>query len=144
MGINDKTQIVGKYALNPNIPNDDHAFLWQNNGFIDLGSLGGGGSIAYAINNAGTVVGSSQTPDLNTRAFVWNDANHNGISDPGEMVQLSDYGLSSAAYNVDQAGAIEGFALKPNFHREASIWINGVRTALANIAGDTDAEAWAR
>jgi probable HAF family extracellular repeat protein len=39
---------------------------------ISLGHLGGGGTVAQAINNGGQVVGSSRTQDGVTHAFVWN------------------------------------------------------------------------
>src|SRR5262245_24435684 len=40
----------------------EHAFFWdESNGMIDLGTLGGSRTFAYAMNDAGQVVGKSQT-----------------------------------------------------------------------------------
>jgi len=54
--INNAGQVAGYSCLNVD---NIHTALWQPNGaMLDLGTLpGGGNSFAYAINNAGQVVG---------------------------------------------------------------------------------------
>lgn len=48
-----------------------HAFVYQNCQSRDLGHLGGGRSVAAAINNNGTIVGRSQQPGGRWRAFAY-------------------------------------------------------------------------
>lgn len=71
-GINDHGQVVG-FAGND-------AALWTNGVLTDLGNLGGF-SIAYGINNNGTIVGSADVPPYSSAAVVW----INGV-----MYQLAD------------------------------------------------------
>ena len=51
--VNDSGQIAGDYL------GGNYAFLYSGGSSIDLGSLGGFNSKAYAINGTGTVVGGS-------------------------------------------------------------------------------------
>ncbi|ABD10561.1 hypothetical protein CcI156_03770 [Frankia sp. CcI156] len=49
-----------------------HAVVWRGRRIIDLGTLGGRGSLATAVNNRGQAVGSARLPDGGTRAARWN------------------------------------------------------------------------
>lgn len=65
--INDLGQIVGSSSTSPqglyaSMPL--HAVTWINNTIQDLGTFGGPGSIAYSINNAGTIVGSADLANV--------------------------------------------------------------------------------
>ena len=51
---------------------------------VDLGSLGGGSSEAYSINNLGQVVGWATASDGYRHAFLWEELNDNGLSDWGD------------------------------------------------------------
>ncbi|MEX2168000.1 MAG: hypothetical protein WD851_01705 [Pirellulales bacterium] len=51
-----------------------HPFIWdKENGIRDLGTLGGYGGFATAINNLGQVVGYADLPSGYERAFVWDE-----------------------------------------------------------------------
>src|SRR5215510_12896951 len=77
------------------------AVVWNYPRAVQLGTLGGPSSTAYAINDAGTIVGDSQTDRMNeghivSQAFVWDAVMHD-LSDP-------DSGLDSAALDVNTFG----------------------------------------
>ena len=85
--------------------------------------------------------GASDTSNGNGRAFIWRDVNGNGSSDPGEMTQLADMGLSSAANAINDLGVAAGFVLTPTFLRQAATWSSpNAFTPLPNLPGKTEAE----
>jgi len=68
----------------------------------DLGTLGGGASWAYGINDCGQVVGTSCIADGSRRAFLYSD---------GTMINLGTLGGdSSEGYGINDCGQITGGA----------------------------------
>jgi probable HAF family extracellular repeat protein len=118
-GINDLGQVVGYTGVlnHQTFTIVTHAFWWQAGSSIDLGALTPlGNSYATAINNQGAVAGYSDvfspTGGPAEHAFVWQDSNGNGISDPGEMQDLGalQVGINSFAYAIADTGQAVGNA----------------------------------
>ncbi|MBK9947465.1 MAG: hypothetical protein IPP12_09825 [Nitrospira sp.] len=110
--LNDTHQIIGASQLS----GDDvsHAALWNGLGAppVDLGSLGGD-SIAWFINNAGTIVGESAMADGTTHATLW----ENGL-----LIDLNDYlptELRAGGWYLGSAQAI-------NEHGAIVGWLNNI------------------
>src|SRR3989440_177093 len=113
-GINDVGQVVGWTV---NATEISRAFLWTNGTMTDLGPSG-----AYAINNAGKIVGVS-----GPHASVWNN---------GAMTDLGTLGgLSSDAYGINEAGQIVGGGDSGSGGR-ACLWDNGTMTDLGTRVSD--------
>ncbi len=122
LAINEKGQVVGFFETR--FPNGEagpfHAFLWENGTLIDIGSLGGGSTVAYAINNRGQVVGRS-----GTRAFLWED---------GIMRDLGTLGGSfSLAQAINDKGEIAGLSENARGQEDAFLWKDGAFTDLGNL-----------
>jgi probable HAF family extracellular repeat protein len=98
--INSSNQVVGYYF--PNGTRNTLGFFWTEAG--GLQDIGTPGTIAYGINDSGTVVGQSPVADGSEHAFSWTQAG--GITDLGTLG-----GSASSALGVNSLGWIVGTSL---------------------------------
>jgi probable HAF family extracellular repeat protein len=134
--VNAAGQVVGRYVTEAGM---NHAFSWTPaSGMIDLGTLGYQSSDAYAVNDSGTVVGTSG------QAFVWTSATG--------MVALTGSGGSfSSAVAVNGSGQIAGGAQVrpgPSYAWHAMLWSPARDTTppvitVADVVADATAPAGA-
>lgn len=119
--INNKGQVVG-YTFSSG---DLRAFIWANGTMRFLGGLGGGSSFAYAINEAGQVVGAARVANGQLHAFLWQN---------GTMRDLGTLGAdASTALGIDANGRIVGYTEKVGGPIRAFLWENGTMKRLANL-----------
>lgn len=103
----------------------------------DLGTLGGSGSFAHAIDDRGAVVGESRYTDVTFyfHGFVWRD---------GEFTDLGTFGGgSSAAYDINRRGQAVGYSqFTPFSNAHACLWEDGQMIDLGALSVD-HSFAWA-
>jgi probable HAF family extracellular repeat protein len=107
--INDAGQIVGG-AIFPGGKFD--AAVWRNGVLTDLGTLDGDcGSVAWAINSHGQIVGTSFPCDIGSpRAFLWQNGSIvdlNALIPAGSSLELAD------PYAIRDNGEIAGIGIAP-------------------------------
>jgi len=114
--INSSNQVAGYYV--PNGSNNTLGFIWTQAG--GLQSLGAAGTLAFAVNDAGTVVGQSPDANGNRHAFSWTQTG--GIKDLGTLGggQSSALGINSRGWIVGTSltssgtGILHGFLWTPS------------------------------
>jgi probable HAF family extracellular repeat protein len=106
---------------------ETHAFFWQKAGGIrDLGTLPGGDySAAFAINDSGVVVGTSNTA-VSTHAFSWTASA--GLHDLGTLSGAN----ASSALAINNLGQIAGAS-----GAHATLWTQGAIQDLGTLGGQT-------
>ena len=96
---------------------------------IDLGTLGGDGSVAHAINNRGQVVGGGEMASRYYHAFLWQD----GVMTDLGTLEGDD---SSGATAINDHGQVVGWSVGPSGQVRAFLWEAGVMTDLGSLGWD--------
>jgi probable HAF family extracellular repeat protein len=119
IGINDKNQVVGSYKNSDT--GSRKAFLWNliTDEVLDLRHLGGNTTTALNINNAGQIVGSSETGDSEFHAFIYEDGKIYDLNDLISDEHGWDYLATAKDVNAlgqiigDINGELHSFILTP-------------------------------
>lgn len=82
----------------------ERAIMWQNGAFTDLGTLGGGFSRAYQINNAGVIVGEASDEFGVTHPVVW----ENGTIRALPQLDPQNLRFGAAARSINDRGDVVG------------------------------------
>jgi len=130
--INQAGTVVG-YALSAD-QITSHAFVWTDaTGIQPLPDLGGGASMAQAINSSGAAVGWAADPFGVTHAVMW--------SPSGVLTDLNPSGGTSMALDVNDAGDAVGWVFRPGSRGpHAHLWRHdGVQGDLGTLGGVTSA-----
>ncbi len=107
-GINDAGWVVGN-GVNPEVPSNNIALAYDsaNGTLVGITPLAGhNGGLAFAVSNAGHVVGSSSFNQSSGQPYVWTlDGGSTAIPLPTGTSQGSARGVNSAGWVVGQASS---------------------------------------
>ena len=126
--INQVGDIVG---LSDTRSGDQKAFLWSQGVMTDIGGLGGGYSIAYAINDLGQIAGMSYTPwPSYSHATLWTGGS---VIDLGTLEDPEPGG--SYALDLNNVGQVVGWSSYPGstVGRHAFLFENGLMKDLNDL-----------
>ncbi len=137
-GINAHGDIIG--TGDSTVYFGNRSFFYHDGQMTDLGDLGGFSATAFAINDAGQIVGSSTGSATATQigpieAFLYQN---------GQMTDLGGFGgRYSSAQAINNAGQIVGAADYPNQGpRHAVLWQNGQMADLGVLGNGTSSFAY--
>jgi probable HAF family extracellular repeat protein len=139
LALNERGQIAGisftDEVINPvtGVPTLD-SFLW-NDGFVDLGTLGGTFTNAFTINNRGQVSGYSDVAgDLEAHAFRWSK---------GRLQDLGTLGGFAGGGWINDAGVVIGASTTPGDTAvRGVIWRGRGIEELGALDGDDCSDAF--
>lgn len=132
--INNNGEIVGSSYINAT---DFHAFSYQNGVMKDLGT--GPGMVdseAFGINDAGQIVGYSETADASqVRGFLYEKGMLDNLGTLG--------GNASFAADINKRHVIAGYATLGNGDFRSTVYLPGVIYDLGTLPNDTQSFALA-
>ena len=101
---------------------------------VDLGTLGGLGSRAVAVNDSGQVVGTSQAADGSNHGFSWTTG--------GGMIDLGALGPNGRPAAVNESGEVVGTRYGDDGSQHAFLWTaSGGMVDLGTLGGDQSSAA---
>jgi probable HAF family extracellular repeat protein len=129
--INASGKLVGWAPINAG-NTQRHAFVGTVGALTDLGTLGGMESFAYAINDAGRIVGQAKTAGALDHAFLYVPGS--GMSDLGVLA-----GTTSYAFGINASGQIAGASTYQGggSNSHAVLFHNGSITDLGTLGGNS-------
>lgn len=134
--VNNKDQVVGFLRRNPT---DSPTAFFFDTSTMHLTMIGipAGAfqSFASALNDSGQVVVNARVGEF-THAFLFQDLNHNGFADPGELVDLDPADSNSGALGLNNGGFAVGYnGGLPTYEgsSRATIFSNGKVTDLNTL-----------
>lgn len=136
-GMNDLGDVVGVAETDGSFFVDDRVCLWIDGQPMNPGSLYGGRSEAWGINNFRQIVGTadSERRSYLPRAFLW----ENGV-----MVEMPNPtgGPLSAALDINDSGGAVGYVRDAQLAYHAASWRDGLCTVLPSLSEGGDCKAW--
>lgn len=135
----------GTYAINAsgavagvNVVNGAYQAMLYTGAWQDLGTLGGVESLAAGINDAGQLVGYSQTSGATTNGFVWTPGATDGVAGNPQMKGLGTLlgGTVSEAYAINIGGQITGYSevpAHPASQQHAFVYSSGTMTDIGQL-----------
>jgi probable HAF family extracellular repeat protein len=93
----------------------------------DLGTLGGGVSRAFAVNDLGHIVGEAETESGAMHAFLWEEGT---MTDLGTLA--GDY---SSAWDINSHGQVVGLSTGQNGRLRAFLWADAQFSDLGTLGG---------
>jgi len=134
--INSSGEVTGFSWLIPPPFGTERAFLFDGTTLIDLGTLGGFNSTAYAINDAGQVTGNAQLAINASHAFV---------SDGTTMRDLGSLGGDSTGVAINPCGLVAGnsWVVPPPFGFQHAFRSDGTTMTDLGTLGGFNSTAYA-
>jgi probable HAF family extracellular repeat protein len=132
-GINNAGHVVG-IAQPPN-GFGQHAFLDRDGQVTDLGTLGGFNSQANDINDAGQIVGNSETASASGTEEFYTGPTHAFLYEQGAMKDLGTLGGTvSRGFAINNGGVVVGESYLPeNVAQVAFVYAHGQMTDLNTL-----------